>query len=78
MNTFFRRALRTLLRFLARYPTLKRLIVDVIYRFPSLDGKLRTAAHRIIHPEAVLDVDVRRMPESSRRAYNRMRRGPRP
>jgi hypothetical protein len=78
MSIFFRRALRTLLRSLARYPALKRLIVDVIYRFPSLDGKLRTAAHRIIHPEAVLDVDARRMPESSRRVYNRMRRPPRP
>ncbi|APG04451.1 hypothetical protein BJI69_11435 [Luteibacter rhizovicinus DSM 16549] len=73
MSRFFRPALRSLLRFLGRYPALKRFLVNVIYRFPTLDGKLRTVAHRVIHPEAVLDVDARRLPESSRRAYDRMR-----
>ncbi|MDF4002838.1 hypothetical protein P3W33_05395 [Luteibacter sp. PPL552] len=73
MIALFRRGLRGLLRSLSRYPALKRMIVDAVYRFPALDATLRTVAHRINHPDAVLDVDARRMPESSRRAYDRMR-----
>lgn len=68
------RALRHLLHFLGRHPALKRLIVDVIYRLPVLDAKLRTAATKAIHPDALLDIDATRMPEASRRAYDRMRR----
>jgi hypothetical protein len=76
MSNVLRQGLRALLRLLARYPTLKRALVNVIYRFPALDGKLRTVAHQVIHPDAVLDVDANRMPESSRRVYERLRRGP--
>jgi hypothetical protein len=73
MTRSLRLGLRTLLHILARYPALKRVFVDMVYRFPALDGKLRTAINRVIHPEAVLDVDATRMPETSRRAYERMR-----
>lgn len=75
MISLFRRWLRDLIRFLTRYPALKRFIVDIVYRFPSLDATLRTVAHRINHPDAVLDVDAQRMPDASRRAYERMRQG---
>lgn len=78
MSVLLRRGLRDLLHFLGRHPALKRAIVDLVYRFPALDGKLRTAAHRVIHPEAVLDVDASRLPEASRRSYDRMRGNPRP
>jgi hypothetical protein len=73
MKVLIRRNLRVLLHLLARFPGIKRTLVDLVYRFPSLDGKLRTAAHKVIHPEAVLDVDATRLPEASRRAYQRMR-----
>lgn len=73
MSALLRRGLSGLLHFLGRHPALKRAIIDVVYRFPLIDGKLRTAAHRVIHPEAVLDVDATRMPEASRRSYERMR-----
>lgn len=78
MSVLLRRGLSGLLHFLGRHPTLKRAIVDLVYRFPALDGKLRTAAHRAVHPEAVLDVDAARLPEASRRAYDRMRADSRP
>jgi hypothetical protein len=78
MRSYFRRALRDLLHVLGRYPGLKRVIVNMVYRFPSLDATLRTVAHKVIHPEAVLDVDATHMPEASRRAYERMRRSPGP
>jgi len=77
MSSVFRRAIRNLLHFLERYPALKRVIVNLIYRFPALDATLRTVAHRVAHPEAVLDVDVTSLSEASRRAYERMRAGPR-
>jgi len=77
MRATGRRVLRSFLHFLGRYPALKRLIVDVVYRFPALDATLRTVAHRVIHPEAVLDVDASRLPEASRLAFDRMRAGPR-
>ncbi|TCV95741.1 hypothetical protein EC912_10285 [Luteibacter rhizovicinus] len=78
MRSFFRRAPYGLLRFIGRYPALKRLIVDAVYRFPALDATLRTVANRATHPEAALDVDAARMPDASRRAYERMRGGRRP
>jgi hypothetical protein len=73
MRSVLRHSFRHILHVLGRYPTLKRLIVALIYRFPTLDATLRTAAHRVAHPEAVLDVDAKCLPEESRRAYERMR-----
>jgi hypothetical protein len=73
MRSIAHRALRHLLHFLGRRPALKRMIVDIVYRLPALDTILRSAANRATHPEAVLDVDARRLPEASRRAYERMR-----
>lgn len=75
MSAILRRALRRSLHMLGRYPAIKRMIVDLIYRFPVLDTTLRTVAHRVIHPEAILDVDASRLPEASRRAFDRMRGG---
>jgi hypothetical protein len=77
MSFLFRLVLKHLLAILARYPALKRFIVDLIYRFPALDAGLRTAAHRAVHPEAILDVDAAHMPDGSRRAFRRMRGGKR-
>ncbi|MFC4525309.1 hypothetical protein ISN76_03575 [Dyella halodurans] len=73
MSSLFRPWLKKLLGLLARYPALKRFVVNVVYRFPALDAGLRTVAHRTIHPEAALDVDATRMPETSRRAFDRIR-----
>jgi hypothetical protein len=77
MKSLFRQGLRRILHYLGRYPALKRVAVDLIYRFPLLDATLRTVAHRVVHPEAVLDVDATNLPEASRRAYERMRGRPR-
>lgn len=73
MKPVIRRTFRHILHLLGRYPALKRMIVGLIYRFPALDATLRTAAHRVVHPEAVLDVDATSLPDESRRAYERMR-----
>jgi hypothetical protein len=73
IKTTVRQVLRGLLGRLERYPALRRFLVDVAYRFPALDARLRTAAHRVIHIEAALDVDADRLPDSSRRSYERMR-----
>ncbi|WP_291776712.1 hypothetical protein [Luteibacter sp.] len=54
---------------------MKRWLVDTVYRIPALDAALRTAAHRVSHPEARLDVDASQMSESSRRSFDRMRMG---
>jgi hypothetical protein len=78
MRSVIRRSFRHILHVLGRYPAFKRMIVSLIYRFPALDATLRTAAHRVIHPEAVLDVDATSLPDESRRAYERMRGSPRP
>jgi hypothetical protein len=76
MKSILRHALHRLLHLLGNYPAIKRMIVNVVYRFPALDSTLRTVAHRAAHPDAVLDVDVTCLPEGSRRVYERMRRGP--
>lgn len=73
MKQLMRRALRHILQFLTRYPSVKRVVVDLVYRIPAIDSAMRTVAHRIAHPEAVLDVDASRMPDASRRAFDRMR-----
>jgi hypothetical protein len=72
--TFFRSGLRQLLRLLARYPRVKRAIVDVVYRLPSVDRHLRDMAHKVTHPEARLDVDPARMPSGSQRSLDRIRK----
>jgi hypothetical protein len=73
MKSALRGTLRRLLHFLGKYPSLKRAIVNVIYRFPALDSTLRNVAHRVVHPDAVLDVDLTCLPHESRRTYERMR-----
>lgn len=78
MSHTVRRFLLALLRSLEKYPTVKQLAVNLVYRFPQLDSKLRTAAHKVIHPEAVLDVTADRMPTGSRRAFERIRARQRP
>jgi hypothetical protein len=68
-----RTVLRMILNAVARHPRLKRYLVDAIYRVPWFDMRLRDLAHRVVHPEAVLDVDEDRMPEGSRRSLQRIR-----
>lgn len=75
MKAFLRSPIRLLLRSLARYPRMKRSLVDLVYKIPALDSLLRTAANRLTHPEARLDVDASQLPEGSRRSFERMRSG---
>jgi hypothetical protein len=60
-------------RWVSRFPVLKRLIVDTIYRFPALDARLRSTLHRALHPDAVLDVDCKQLSEASRDVFVRLR-----
>lgn len=73
MTRLPRSLLRALLAVFSRHPRLKRRLVDLVYRMPWIDARLRTLAHRAVHPEAVLDLDVTRMPEGSRRSLARIR-----
>lgn len=75
MMQLLRTPLRALLRHLSGFPRLKRFIVDTVYHLPLLDGFLRSAAQRTAHPKARLDVTTERMPEGSRRSFERMRAG---
>lgn len=68
-----KRLLTTVLRTVSRFPALKRLAVNIIYLFPLLDARLRSIAHRTDHPEAKLDVDAKRLPDSARLILDRMR-----
>lgn len=76
MMPLLRTPLRALLRHLSGFPRLKRLIVDTVYHLPLVDAYLRSAAHRAAHPQARLDVTAERMPEGSRRSFERMRARP--
>lgn len=73
MKGLLRRSAVTLLQAVSRYPRIKRWLTGVVYRIPALDAGLRTAARRAAHPEARLDVDAGRLPEESRRSFERMR-----
>jgi hypothetical protein len=72
---FARKPLQVVLRLLARYPRLKRRIVDLVYLLPAVDTRLRDLAHRAVHPEARLDVDASRMSQGSQRCRSRIRAG---
>lgn len=76
MTPLLRAPLRAVLKHLSGFPRLKRFIVDAIYHLPLVDAYLRSAAHRATHPQACLDVTVERMPEGSRRSFERMRARP--
>ncbi len=78
MKALLRHWLNYVMRWFSRYPLAKRLVVDMVYRFPALDARLRTLAHRAAHPDAVLDVDATNMPDATRRAFERMRVESRP
>lgn len=71
--TLPRRVLRSLLAGISRHPRLKRAIVDLAYRLPWVDTRLRNLMYRVEHPEAVLDVDPAQLPEGSRRSLARMK-----
>lgn len=58
---------------LSRFPVLKRLAVDAVYRFPALDARLRSTLHRAQHPDAELDVDCKQLSEASRYVLARLR-----
>jgi len=60
-------------RWVSRFPFLKRLMVDAVYRFPALDARLRSTLHRAEHPDAALDVDCKQLPEGSRYVLARLR-----
>lgn len=76
MIPLLRKPLRSLLKHLSRFPRLKRLIVDTVYHLPMVDAYVRSALHRAEHPNARLDVTAERMPEGSRRSFERMRTKP--
>jgi len=73
MSQLARATLRRLLAGIARYPRIKRVLVDLVYRLPWFDGRLRDLAHRVTHPEALLDVDPGRLPEGSRQCLARIK-----
>lgn len=60
-------------RWVSRFPMLKRWMVDAVYRFPALDARLRSTLHRAQHPDAALDVDCKQLPDVSRRVLARLR-----
>jgi hypothetical protein len=68
-----RKALRYLLGSVSRHPRLKRALVDLAYRLPWFDTRLRNLVYRVEHPEAMLDVDPAHLPEGSRRSLARIR-----
>lgn len=65
--------LRRILGSVSRRPKLKRAIVDLAYRLPWVDTRLRDLVYRVEHPDAVLDVDPARLPEGSRQTLARIR-----
>jgi hypothetical protein len=68
-----RRLLQLVVGGLARHPRLKRAIVDLAYRIPWVDTRLRNLVYRVEHPEAQLDVDPKHLPDGSRRSLQRIR-----
>lgn len=68
-----KKLLVAILRVVSRLPALKRLMVNLIYRFPALDAGLRSTVHRMNHPDAELDVDAKRLPDSARLIFDRLR-----
>lgn len=73
MSAVARKVIRTILARLSSHPKFKRRLVDLIYRIPWMDSRLRNLAHRAAHPEAVLDVHPDQMPEESQRCMARIR-----
>lgn len=71
--TLPRKVLRYLLGSVSKHPRVKRAIVDLAYRLPWVDTRLRNLMYRVEHPEAVLDVDPNQLPDGSRRSLARMR-----
>jgi hypothetical protein len=60
-------------RVVSRFPAIKRFMVNITYRFPALDARLRSTVHRMNHPEAELDVNAKRLPDSARLIFDRLR-----
>ncbi|WP_284320347.1 hypothetical protein [Dyella acidisoli] len=59
-------------RFLAKHPTLRRKIVNAIYRVPVLDMRLRTALDSNDEP-AHQRIDPNNLPEEVQVVYERLR-----
>lgn len=60
-------------RWVSHFPVFKRLVVDTIYRFPTLDAWLRSTLRRAQHPDAALDVDCKQLSEASGYVLARLR-----
>ena len=60
-------------RFLAEHPQFRRRIVNLIYRFPSLDRRLRMLLQQSAHRPAALSVDAAHLGEAGRTARDRIR-----
>lgn len=73
MTRITRMLLRHMMAVMARHPRLKRGLVDLVYRLPWVDMRLRQLASRSAHDSAVLDLDIKRMPEGSRRSLERIK-----
>ncbi|MGN6094248.1 MAG: hypothetical protein ACTHOL_18005 [Luteibacter jiangsuensis] len=73
MKHITRMLLRRMMAIVARHPRLKRGLVDLVYRLPWVDMRLRQLAARSAHDRALLDLDIKRMPEGSRRSLERMK-----
>lgn len=72
MMRLTRTLLRHLMAVMSRHPRLKRALVDLVYRLPWADLRLRQLASRSTHASALLDLDIERMPEDSRRSLERI------
>ena len=65
-------AFRFAKRFLAEHPQLRRRIVNLIYRFPILDRRLRRWLQQSAHRPAALTVDAAHLGEAGRTARDRI------
>jgi hypothetical protein len=72
MKRPIRMLLRHVMAIVSRHPGLKRGLVDLAYRLPWIDIRLRQLASRSSHTSALLDLDIKRLPEGSRLALERI------
>ncbi|MBB3225848.1 hypothetical protein FHW69_000438 [Luteibacter sp. Sphag1AF] len=64
---------RHIVRWVSRHPSLKRALVNTIYRLPGLDMALRRAASQSSPSQTVPDVDAAHLSIESRQVFDRIR-----
>jgi hypothetical protein len=66
--------LRSTSRWLANKQKLRRILVNTLYRLPSLDMLLRKWMQRSTHTPAAVDVDEKHLPATARRIRSQLLR----